>query len=235
MNCVGEDCFALQIQLEEEARFGPKTLKCFAGLCETAVPVLAGERLVAFLQTGGILNAAPNQPQFSKIARELLRLGSSIDLKQAEITYYKLRVLTSSQYQAMIKLLSMFATHLGACAELMILQRAGAQRPAVAHARQIIDAGFREELSLGDVARQVNVSAGYFSELFKTDTGLNFIEYVARLRVGKAETLLHNSTLRISEVAFDVGFQSLSQFNRTFRRFASVSPRAYRASLVESP
>lgn len=234
MNRHGEDRVTFQKELEEEAQFEPKTLKCFAGLCETAVPVRVGEKVAAFLQTGGVLDEKPNQPQFSRIAREFLGNGTSTDLKQAEDAYFKLRVLIPSQYQAMIKLLSMFAAQLGACGKLLVLQRTGAQQPAVARAREIIDAGFQEELSLGSVARQVNVSAGYFSEVFKKDTGLNFAEYVARLRVRKAESLLHTSKTPIGKIAFEAGFQTLSQFNRTFRRCANVAPRAYRASLVEA-
>ena len=45
-------CFALQNELEAKAQLKPTTLKCFAGLCETAVPVRVGEKLIAFLQTG---------------------------------------------------------------------------------------------------------------------------------------------------------------------------------------
>lgn len=233
-NSSCEACFALQKGLEAEAQLQPKTLKCFAGLCETAVPVRVGEKVIAFLQTGRILVETPNQRQFSNITRELLRLGTHIDLKQAEEAYFASRVLSAEQYQAMVKLLAIFANHLSACGNQLALERSGTRNPAVLRGRQIIDVGFREELSLGEVAKQVNVSAGHFSKLFKEATGMNFVEYVARLRVEKAKNLLQNPKFRISEVAFDVGFQSLSQFNRTFRRFAGVSPRAYRSSLEET-
>lgn len=225
-----EACFALQKELEAKAQLKPKTLKCFAGFCETAVPVRVGEKLVAFLQTGRILVETPNQKHFGKITRELLRLGTHIDLKQAEEAYFASRVLTPQQYQAMVKLLTIFATHLAACGNQLALERAGGENAAVTRGRKIIDQGFREELSLGEVARQVNVSAGYFSLLFKKATGINFVEYVARLRVEKAKNLLNNPKFRISDVAFEVGYQSLSQFNRDFLRFAGASPRAYRTS-----
>ena len=225
-----EGCVALQKDLESKAQLQPKTLKCFAGLCETAVPVRVGEKLIAFLQTGRILVETPNQRQFGKITRELLRLGTHVDLKLAEEAYFASRVITPVQYQAMVKLLSIFATHLAACGDQLALERSAGGNVAVARGRKIIDAGFRDELSIGEVARQVNVSAGYFSLLFKKATGINFVEYVARLRVEKAKNLLHNPKFRISEIAFEVGFQSLSQFNRNFQRFAGISPRAYRAS-----
>ena len=229
-NRACDACCALQKELESKALLQPKTLKCFAGLCETAVPVRVGEKLIAFLQTGRILIETPNQKHFGKITRELLRLGTHIDLKQAEETYFASRVLTPEQYQAMVKLLTIFATHLAACGNQLALERAGGENVAVTRGRLIIDRGFREQLSLGEVARQVNVSAGYFSLLFKKVTGINFVEYVARLRVEKAKNLLHNPKFRISAVAFEVGYQSLSQFNRDFRRFTGVSPRAYRTS-----
>lgn len=226
-----EACFALQKRLEEEAKLEPKTLKCFAGLCETAIPVRVGERVIAFLQTGRILVESPSQRQFSRTTRELLRLGTAIDLKQAEEAYYATRVLTPDQYESMIRLLAIFATHLAACGNQLALQRTAPDGGPVGRARHIIDEGFREELSLGKVAHRVNVSAGHFSTSFKRVTGLNFVEYVARLRVEKAKNLLQNPNLRISEAAYDVGFQSLSQFNRTFRRIVGASPRAWRTSL----
>ncbi len=226
-----EACFALQKRLEAEAKLEPKTLKCFAGLCETAVPVRVGDGLIAFLQTGRILVESPNQRQFSKTTRELLRLGTEIDLKQLEEAYFATRVLAPDQYESMVRLLTIFAGHLAAAGNQLALQRAAPDNTPVTRARQIIDEGFREEISLGDVARRVNVSAGYFSMMFKRATGLNFVDYVARLRVEKAKNILQNPRFRISEVAYDVGFQSLSQFNRTFRRVVGESPRAWRATL----
>lgn len=226
-----EACFALQKRLEEEAKLEPKTLKCFAGLCETAVPVRVGDRLIAFLETGRVLVESPNQRQFSKVTRELLRLGTDVDLKQAQEAYFATRILDPEQYESMVRLLAIFATHLAAAGNQLALQRTTPDHSPVTRARQIIDEGFREELSLGDVARRVNVSAGYFSMLFKKATGLNFVDYVARLRVEKAKNLLQNPKFRISEVAYEVGFQSLSQFNRTFRRAAGASPRAWRLTL----
>jgi len=96
--------------------------------------------------------------------------------------------------------------------------------------RQFILAHSDEELSLAKVAKVVNISANHLSEKFKEVTGVNFVDYVARVRVGKAYDLLQNPNLRISEIAFAVGFQSLSQFNRVFKRLAGKSPTEYRVA-----
>ena len=98
-------------------------------------------------------------------------------------------------------------------------------------ARSSIEDHSADDLSLAAVARVVNMSATYFSEKFKEATGMNFVECVARTRIEKARNLLQNPNLRISEIAFDVGFQSLSQFNRAFKKVAGQSPRDDRAKL----
>ncbi len=222
-------CVEFQKRLEDEAALQPKTLKCLAGMCETAVPVRVGEKLVAFLQTGGVLVSTPNRRYFSGVAREFLRLGTLLQLKRFEKGYYGSRVLAPEQYDSMVRLVVIFASHLAGCGDQFASQRMAPETPTISRARQIIAAGFREELSLGSVAKQVKVSPGYFSELFKIGTGLNFVEYVARLRVGEAHTLLRIPKSRVSKVAFDVGFQSLSQFNRSFHRIAGMSPRTCQA------
>ncbi|MEO7799368.1 MAG: helix-turn-helix domain-containing protein [Opitutaceae bacterium] len=221
---------AFQERLEEEAALQPKTLKCLAGMCETAVPVRVGGKLIAFLQTGGVLLATPNRRFFSGVAREFLRLGTPVELKRFEKDYYVSRVLAPEQYDSMVRLVTIFAGHLAACGEQFASQQMAPETPTISRARQIIAAGFREELSLGSVAQQVNMSAEYFGELFKKSTGLNFVEYVARLRVGEAHTRLLIPKSRVSEVAFEVGFQSLSQFNRSFHRIAGMSPRTCQAA-----
>ncbi len=96
-------------------------------------------------------------------------------------------------------------------------------------ARRFIREHSDEELSLTKVAKFSNISANHLSEKFKEVAGINFVDYVARIRVGKARDLLQNSDLRISEIAFAVGFQSLSQFNRVFKKLTRQSPTQFRA------
>jgi AraC-like DNA-binding protein len=94
-------------------------------------------------------------------------------------------------------------------------------------ARKFIEQHFAEELSLGMVAKAVSFNANYLSERFKQVTGVNFVEYVARIRFEKACSLLHDGDLKISDIAFAAGFQSLSQFNRVFKRLSGKSPTQY--------
>ncbi len=229
-SCAG--CYALQCRLEKEAQLEPKTLKCFAGMCETAVPVRVGDKLIAFLQTGQILLHRPDRAQFNKITQQLIEWGAQVDLKRVEEAFFNTRVLTKDQYESLIRLLTIFAEHLASCGNALLLAHGHTEAPAMEHARQHIHDHSGDELSLGAVARVVNMSASYFSDKFKQATGMNFVEYVARTRIEKARNLLQNPHLRISEIAFEVGFQSLSQFNRAFKKVAGQAPSEYRRAPI---
>ena len=97
-------------------------------------------------------------------------------------------------------------------------------------ARKFIEEHSGEELSLRRVAKAVNIHPNYLSERFKQVTGMNFVEYVAHTRFEKACKLLHDGGLRISDIAFAAGFQSLSQFNRVFKKLCGKSPTQFRAA-----
>ena len=97
-------------------------------------------------------------------------------------------------------------------------------------ARKFIEQHSGDELSLSKVAKAVHISANHLSEKFKQVTGMNFVDYVARARFETARELLLNSNRRISEIAFAVGFQSLSQFNRVFKKLSGKSPTEHRAT-----
>ena len=96
--------------------------------------------------------------------------------------------------------------------------------------RKFIEEYSGEELSLRRVAKAVNIHPNYLSERFKQVTGMNFVEYVALTRFEKACKLLHDGGLRISDIAFAAGFQSLSQFNRVFKKLCGKSPTQFRAA-----
>lgn len=227
-NQVCNECYAMQKRLENETRLTPKTLHCFAGLCETAIPVREGENVVAFLQTGQILLHRPKKAEFNKIARLLLEWGTQVDLKRAEEVWLGTTVLSEAQYDSLVRLLTVFATQLAECANALAVQAADTEQPAITKAQSFVTDHLADDVSLGEVSRAVNVSANYFSELFKKATGINFVDYVSRVRVEKTKHLLNDPRRQITEIAYDVGFKSLSQFNRTFRRHAGMSPREYR-------
>lgn len=224
-------CLQLQKKVEVEAQMKPKTLKCFAGLCDSAVPVRVGENLIAFLQTGQILQHEPSHKQFSGTARQLLKMGTDFDLKQLEEAYFQTRVVSKKQYESILRLLTIFAQHLSTLSNQLLVKQETAESPVITRARAFINEHQNQDLSLSQVAQSVNMSAFYFCKTFKKATGITFTDYLARVRIEKVKNLLLNPHKRVSEAAYEAGFQSLSQFNRVFRKIAGESPTRYRERL----
>lgn len=223
-------CLQLQGRLAESATCEAKTEQCYAGLSESAVPIRVGENVLGYLQTGQILLQKPTESRFRKIAAQL-SFGDQPNAAELKRAYFATRVLPKKQYDAVVRLLAIFAAHLSARSNQIVTQEATQEAPVITRARAYIAEHFAEEIALTDVAKAVNTSPFYFCKLFKTATGLTFTDYLARVRVETVKQILLNPHKRVSEAAYEAGFQSLSQFNRVFRRVAGESPTVYRDRL----
>ncbi|MEW6155871.1 MAG: helix-turn-helix domain-containing protein [Verrucomicrobiota bacterium] len=224
-------CLQVQQQLLEEATHSARTVTCMAGLADTAVPVRLGEQLIGFLQTGQVFRKKPNLGQFDRTAKLMSEWGIQADPEQLKTAYFKTRVLPARQHDSVVKLLTIFAQHLSMVSNQIVVQQMNAEPPVITKAKAFIQEHQAEDLSLGQVAKAVNTSTFYFCKMFKKITGLNFTDYLSRIRIEKAKNLLLNRNLRISEIAFEVGFQSLTHFNRVFKRIVGQSPTEYRSKL----
>lgn len=224
-------CLQLQERAEREAVAESKTLQCFAGLNETVVPIRLGDTIVAYLQTGQVMFRAPTRARFREAVRQLDQWGVTADLPTLEAAYFQTRVFVKSHYEATVRLLASFAQHLSLLSNELMIKEAAAEPPAVAKGRAFIAEHLGEPISLTQVAQAANTSAFYFCKIFKSAVGLTFTDYLARTRVEKTKQLLLNPNVRVSEAAYAAGFQSLSQFNRVFRRVTGESPSRYREHL----
>jgi AraC-like DNA-binding protein len=224
-------CLQMQERVEQEAIGASKTLECFAGLMESVVPIRMGETVVAYLQTGQIMFRAPTAAKFRAAVQQLELWGAAGELGALENAYLQTRVLARPHYEATVRLLTTFAGHLAMLSNELMIQQAAAEPAAIGRARAFIAEHLTEPLSLGQVAHAANMSAFYFCKIFKAAVGLTFTDYVARTRVEKTKQLLLDPNVRVSEAAYAVGFQSLSQFNRVFRRITGESPSHYREHL----
>jgi AraC-like DNA-binding protein/ligand-binding sensor protein len=224
-------CLRAHAELADSAQTDAKTVTCFAGLCETAIPVRIGENLIGYLRTGEVLPRTPTQRHFSKVARELIQIGLKVDAEELRTAYFQTRVLSPKQYDSIVQLLRIFAQHLSIVANQLVFRTAHAEPPNMTKAREFIAAHSGEDLSLTQVAQVVHMSTFYFCKQFKKATGLSFTSYLGRVRIEKAKQMLLNPHARISEIAFECGFQSLTHFNRVFRKLVGESPSTYRDSL----
>jgi AraC-like DNA-binding protein/ligand-binding sensor protein len=224
-------CLQLQADIESERVTECKTMQCFAGLSESVVPVRIGERVIGYLQTGQVLLQSPTKKSFTAVMAELEKWKSTVDVEQLRTAYFETRVLTKARYGAVLRLLGSFAQHLSLLSNELMITQTSSESPAVTKARTFIAEHLGDEISLDQVARAANTSPFYFCKIFKAATGLTFTDYLSRARIERIKQLLLNPHTRISEAAYAAGFQSLSQFNRVFRRIVGEAPTTYREHL----
>ncbi len=95
---------------------------------------------------------------------------------------------------------------------------------------EYINANLDKELPLPDIAAVVEMNPHHLTRAFKTEMGLALHQYLMRQRIEQAKRLLAETELPIIDIALQVGFQDQSHFTKVFRRFAFVTPKAYRES-----
>jgi AraC-like DNA-binding protein/ligand-binding sensor protein len=205
----------------------PYSVTCPFGLTETAVPVKLGDQVIGYLRIGQILRHAPADSDTSKVSRELARVGVPFSKKLRQAWGHN-PVILPEKYNAIVRLLNFFGAQLSSLIHEIVLERDGAEPPIVQKAREYIAKHKAEPLSLAIVANAAGASVFHFCKVFHNATGLRFTDYVARVRLEDARTQLLNPNRRVSEVAYDVGFQSLTQFNRMFKRVFGESPTQFR-------
>ncbi|MBW4082226.1 response regulator [Paenibacillus sp. S150] len=94
--------------------------------------------------------------------------------------------------------------------------------------QEFVERHYMETCSLAEAAAYVYLSPKYVSDLFKKRTGISFTHYVTQVRIKKAEMLLSNTTLKVTEIANRVGFNDPNYFSTVFRKALDVSPAQFR-------
>jgi len=207
-----------------------KTTACFAKLQETAIPIKAGNSLVAFLRIGQVFERPPSRTDFEEVAQILRKSGyRSQKMQELKEAYLQSIVIEPERYNAAVTLLETFALHLTEELSRLLVTETNQEPPVIRRAKQYLNAHLEEKITLDDVANHAHISAFYLCKLFKQATGMTITEYINRRRVEWAKRKLLNPHMRITEVAYEVGYQSLSQFNRSFLKYAGQSPSEFRS------
>lgn len=104
----------------------------------------------------------------------------------------------------------------------------------IAAAQKMIGKNYMsEDISLNVVAANVGMSPSYFSSIFSKEVGHTFVEYLTEVRMEKAKELLMCSSLKTSEIGFEVGYKDPHYFSYIFKKTQGCSPKEYRARRKE--
>jgi len=93
---------------------------------------------------------------------------------------------------------------------------------------------FQEKIQMKTMLEISNMSSTAFSVLFKRTYNMTFSDYVLKLRLGYACSLLIENNRGIAQISLDAGFENLSNFNRLFKRAKAITPKEFRKKAIES-
>ncbi len=145
------------------------------------------------------------------------------------------RVPTAGNRQAALVMMQSFAFQLSECASRYVFACSQGEPQAVRAAKSYILKHLADPMTLEQVAAHAHVSPFHFCKIFKRSTGTTFTDFVNRARVERARRMLMHPNARITNVAYDAGFQSLSHFNRSFRKIAGETPSQFRQAIRSQP
>lgn len=208
--------------------------QCFAHMSVSALPVMAGETLIAYLWTGQVFTPGAREAGFDSIEKLLRRAGAgSEEVERLRLLWEATPEFTQERYDSIVTLLRVFSRQLGDKAAGLLLAASPQEPETIRRARHYVRDNLGDRMTLEEIAQHAGLSQHHFSRLFRAATGLTLTDYINRSRIEAARQLLLKADARVSEVAFEVGFQSLSQFNRSFLRITGRSPLDYRRQILK--
>lgn len=235
---IGDDrqacttCLEVQSNLTKTADKEGRLITCPFGLVDMAVPVFIGTDCQAFLHTGQMFSRPPTPAKVRRAIRKLSKWNLNGNLAELEQAYKSGTVMGRKQQNAVLQLLTQFSKQLSEHANRIFLESSRTDPPLINRAKQYLIKHHNDPITLAVIAAHLNVSTFYFCKQFKKHVGMRFTDYLARLRIEHAKQILQNPHTRVSEVAFEVGFNSLPHFNRSFKRITGLTPTEFREDTV---
>lgn len=222
-------CARLRHGLFAEAVERPVCAMCDAGLAEVVVPVRISGIPAGFFVFGGVTVQKPDPPAQHKARHLLRKAGVEIEDAVLEQLLAESPLRSPDALAAYQRIAHLAAKQIALKVTDQLINPESQMPPAVLKACGFIRSrALVDDVSLAHVARHCGVSEGHLSRLFHHATGLTFREYVAQVRAEHAKALLLHSAKGVTEIAFESGFQSLSQFHRVFRKIFGTTPGTMR-------
>ena len=101
----------------------------------------------------------------------------------------------------------------------------------IEYAKKFIEDNFDKNISLEQVSKYVHLNPTYFCELFKKNTGVNFVDYKTHLRIENAKELLKTGNLNIDKISSRLGYSDSKYFSKLFKKVTGKTPQDYKKGI----
>jgi AraC-like DNA-binding protein/ligand-binding sensor protein len=206
----------------------PRALRyrCWAGLRDFIIPIMLDGEILAFLQCGQVLDAAPTDDDWRR---------TEIALRSADVTdpllrrvFSSTRVVAPQTQEDLVALLELFGNYIAHAQQQLLLAQAPRQSQIIERALSYIRNHFAEVISLDDVARAAYTSKRNLTRVFREECGASVLNTIHGIRIAHACTLLYGTDMTCIQIALECGFGSVQQFNRTFVKLKHCTPQCWR-------
>lgn len=151
--------------------------------------------------------------------------GEIVSTQMLDLKYLQREYPSMEEQKALIRRLALELN------QLVAGQKDAVPSRMVQTALEYINEHFSENISLQEVADNINISKNYLCDIFKKEIGVTFINYVTNLRIEKAKDYLKNSDMKMYEVSAAVGYNDYAYFSQIFKKNTGVTLSAYRKKL----
>lgn len=232
--CLGGDsgqiCSRLLQSAEKLAarRRKPVRFRCLCGLVKILVPVTVRGRHIGSLLAGPLVPEKLEGRTSRRLEERLARWGFGSRANRLRQVWQHARLVTADECQALKDLLCLVAENLAQRADSALTER-DFDSPLL----RKIEAALASNpaVSMRQVAKHVALSPCHFCRVFRQQTRMTFTEYRLAHQIERARKLLSDPHRRVSEAAFEAGFESLPYFSRVFHRYVGCSPTEYRQQI----
>lgn len=101
-------------------------------------------------------------------------------------------------------------------------------RTAIEKIKSLIETRYNENLTIAQIAEEVYLTTTYVCLIFKQETGYTLNEYMTKVRMDKAIELLKDSSIRLYDICYTIGYSEPGYFSKLFKRYTGLSPSEYR-------
>jgi AraC-like DNA-binding protein/ligand-binding sensor protein len=204
---------------------------CHAGLVDFAVPVYIEDWHIATINCGQTLSEKPSAKGFKKLCEKIE--GIPVDMKKLHKVYFQSTYMPPEKLETVLRLISFYADYFCEVGRRLHPANQSKNHPQIIEAVKYLKEHFRDDVSLQDIASSVGLCETYFSRLFTKIIGVPYTHYLNNLRISEAKKLLEKTDWTITQIALDIGFNSLPYFNQIFSKFENCSPSQYRKNRAE--
>ena len=230
----GSFCQGTLVDAEHKAsRSGnPLQFRCPAGLTKVLVPVTVDGKHLGNLLAGPFCTGSLDAPRLRRLTGHLKQCGLESQVDGLRASWSGSPEMSPEKVRAVEALLEMFAHYLADYGKKLAAHESVPQSPLLRKLEPYLANADQQALTVRELAGRLHVSPCHFCRLFKKQTGVTFTHYRTQVRIETAKRLLLDPRRRITEAAYEAGFDSIPYFNRAFRRLVGCSPSEFRSGQI---